>query len=297
MDYVSYESIEQVDVLTGFSVRWERRPHRVKVLGLEIGPDLPEVEVVGGAWANGERASDVARVDVGVGSIEGRSAQAGTTTIELRGQRKLAATGDAELRIPLDQPAAAAFLTGFRFEVGPDHRNGFTLHALEVRLGAPVIDHGVARVPVHAELDGGPVPDRVQRLGHAHASTVDVSWVVVGCAADEVARDSASGEIKRWPSLRGASARSELAVDLDLPQPALVGLSGFRVDVDGGPLDGRYTRGMTVWTEPVDGATRVRLGFDNAGTLARPLHVDLGADLTALRLPEAADLWSVSLTP
>src|SRR5688572_69551 len=145
--------VEEVRFLTGFSVRWDRRPHRVRVLGVDAAGESPSVEVLGGSWADGDRAWDAARADIGVGSLSGRPAVSGVTTLTLAGgggpgpRDRSRAGGDDVIEVPLDGDAAAVFLTGFRFEVGPDHADGYTLHTLEVSLGAPEVVDGVARIP------------------------------------------------------------------------------------------------------------------------------------------------------
>ncbi|MEZ4234608.1 MAG: hypothetical protein R3F59_00265 [Myxococcota bacterium] len=144
---------------------------------------------------------------------------------------------------------------------------------------------------VHAEFDGGAVPDRAQHL-RRFGATVAVDWLVVPAEPDDVARARVHATATRGPAL-GAPPPPTVtgAVQLtDPPEPRLVGLSGFRFAVDPGPFDGRYTRAIGLRPDP--GAPPdfegVRFTFDNGGPVTRAVRVSFDAELTALALPDGA---------
>src|SRR4051812_23554547 len=82
------ERVEEATVLSGFSVTWERRPHRIKVLGIDgDGAELDAVaDIQGGSWADGERAFDTPRAEVDLVGISGRPLSVGTAALTIDGR-------------------------------------------------------------------------------------------------------------------------------------------------------------------------------------------------------------------
>lgn len=291
------ETVDETTVLSGFSVTWERRPHRIKVLGIDAErAELDAVtDIEGGSWADGQRGSDVPTADVDLLEIAGRPVTVGTVRMTLggrnaiEGRRREAGSATTTVSVDgVDEGTVAVFLTGFRFATDTNHPDGYTVHTMSVGLGPPDVDHGTARIPVEVTFAGGAVPDRRQDLG-SYGADIEIDWAAIPCRPDEVQRQTVDQAVHLWPSAvtRPADAgRRTSALAWTLPAPVAVGLSGFHIDIHDGLFDGRYARGLVVEVSPTDDPLRstVELGFDNTGPISRAMRVDLQADVTALAI-------------
>jgi hypothetical protein len=287
MDQVAVE--QRADVLRGVEVEWDRRPHRLSAFEVDAAAGVGSMG--GGSWADGTHGTDVARVSVDAAPVSGPIATArvdvavrGRSGVDPRDRVPAVATGLVPVDLPADARDAAAWLAGFAVRADPQHPDGFTVDALAIHLDPPRRGpDGGWVVPYRVELDGGPVPDRVQALGDFGA---DVALSVVVAPADPgaVDRRSLEGRVDAGPGL-GDRRAPEVLVDAPWTDPgAVVGLSGFALDLGDGPFSGRYLRRIAVEIgDPDDRVLPVRLGFDNAGSVDRPVHARLEADVTALR--------------
>lgn len=289
------ETVDEATALSGFSVTWERRPHRIKVLGVDTaGAELDDlVDIQGGSWADGERAFDIPRAEVDLVALGGRTAHAGSVKLDVSGsgavwaRRRELGTASTTIEVPLDEDGdVAVWLTGFRFATDPAHPDGFTLHTLSVRLGEPVREDGIARVPLEVSFGGGSVPDRAQSLGR-YGAEVEIGWVAIPCRPDEVVRETVEGSVRLGP-LAATRQRDADRVVSDRTwgvssSDVVAGLSGFALEIHDGLFDGRYARALLFRVLPgEDGHAEVTLGFDNAGPMSRAVRVALAAHVTAL---------------
>lgn len=299
------DSADETTALAGFALTWERRPHRIKVLGIDVaGAELDDVaDIQGGAWADGDRGWDTARAEADLVGFAGRPIHTGTArlTVEGRGalwaRRRELGVATTTVEVPgADKGEVAVWITGFRFATDTSHPDGFTLHTLSVTLGTPEIRDGTAQVPLRVAFGGGAVPDRAQSLGD-YGADVEISWVAVPCRPDELQRETVSRAVHLAPIAAGRHrdaerVTSELVWSLQAQEVA-VGLSGFEVDIYDGLFDGRYARSLLFRVLPDDAPLRseVQLGFDNAGPMARAVRVALRADVTALAVRPTDTAW------
>ncbi|MEZ4318353.1 MAG: hypothetical protein R3F61_12655 [Myxococcota bacterium] len=304
-------------VLSGFGVEWEKRPHRVRVLGFGAradGTGVPEgtlwTDVQGGTWADGATARDVPKQTLlyaGLAS-SARRLVSGTTTVEVRGDRREAGEGVATVRVPLETPSGALWLRGFRVESGEEHPVGYTLHALGVQLGALQPVEGGVEFEVRVQLHASGVPDRLQQLKD-YGARFEVDWLVVPADASRVRVHTQSSDRKTGVGLaEGEDGVPVSRVDFDWEVEAgdvVAGLTGFHVDVaNEGPVDGRYWRSLDVqlvtsaydpyrarWSGQLD------LRFANGGPITRRLGVQVGAVVTTLALDAGERTWTGRWTP
>ena len=293
--------------LQGFDLAWEKRPHRLNVIGVGlragVGGPVPWTEVRGGTWANGEVASDDVRAMVHGVRLEGgaRVVRGGTESFALTGswarrpseRAQVVATHRIAVTLPEPAEAAAVWISGFHVAAGPDHPDGYTIRGLTVWVGPVTVTGDQALFEITAVTLASAAPSRVQDL-EVYTAAVTVDWTMVTARAEEISRAEADIEARRRrrffaepdPPLHGALAGA-------LPEGAagaFIGCSGFSFLLDGrGQLDGRFWRQLTVdlderqvsdrgWT------ARAALRLSNAGTITRPTWTTARASWTALAL-------------
>lgn len=326
---ISFASCPSAAVVTGFDLVWELRPHRLRRLGVgAVGtpgdPSSASLHALaqGGTWASGEKASDRPRMRVSYGALQapGVHVVPGRAQLNLRGRAKgpdgvdLVPVTEAtvSLRLPVDDPAAIApWLTRFDVSTLPSHVDGYTLHALGVTLGEPVLSaDGTVSLPVTAVVEAAPTPDRTQQLVD-YQSTVVVDFVLVVAEQGAATRVAATQEIKRgnqplMSSRRGGPTRVPITLALQPgTQAAVAGLTGFHVEVDReGPKAGRYLRALTVGLHDprTDRARQVwsasaEVRLSNAGDMPRAMPVRGEVASTVLELPARPSLDRGSWAP
>ena len=310
--------------LQGFNATWASRPHRLHDLGFLLDPGHSHpagphadlwVHVRGGSWASGEAATDTPLVSLAYGGFASRQRVPtyGSAHMEIRGtagrapESRHAATGSqaVTVAVPGLVDGAAVWLRGFRVQTDALHPDGFTMHALSIELGPARVEQGQASFLCQVEIVGAAVPDRAQDL-EEYGASVDIDYTVLPSAAEGVVRQHVSGRLSRGISLETETERVRpalmpfaFAVATEAPEVAAA-LSGFSVRLDEEGVDsGRYLRELGVTIEDlrfdpyrrrVDGV--VSALFSNAGQVARPIAVDLGADITALTLLPGERSWS-----
>ena len=221
------KTVHSTLLLQGVDAVWAHRPHRLKVLGagldvFGVAPgDKPQgeawLEMEGGTWADGTKRSDVPDVHL---------SYAGLSTTDrpiLRGSETLIATGHsprdprdrqpgvASRTILVSRPAgapdgAAVWLTGFRVATSADHPEGFTMHTLEVQIGAPTIEDGQYRFDLSTVVEAAPVPDRAQDLA-TYSATIQIDWALVPADPGMVSRQDVGGQLKGGVASAGDAER------------------------------------------------------------------------------------------
>lgn len=293
--------------LQGFDLQWEKRPHRLNVLGLGVQPteagDALWTEVRGGTWADGTMATDSTDTRVHYVRLEGseRPALRGSEPFEIRGawsrqadQRLMAvATHPVQVELPVEAEAAAVWLSGLRVSAGPEHPPGYTMQGLTVTASAPVVEGRTARFEVTVSVVAGAVPWRDQDLDD-YSAAVRVDWLLVPAAASEVHRVEAPVEMhRRRRFFAEPDPPTTTALAWDLPEGAagaMAGCSGFSFLVEGrGALDGRFLRALTVDLQAEAVAkgrwqAEAAVRFSNAGELTRPMHTSAASAWTVLAL-------------
>lgn len=300
---------EAAQAIMGFDLVWEKRPHRLNVIGVgvrpgESGPE-PWSDVAGGTWANGAMASDAVAATVHTVGLRGgdRQVARGSEPFALVGswarrpsdQLKVLATHRIE--VALDEPAEAAgvWLSGLRVAAGPDHPDGYTTQGLTVSAGPVEVQGDRARFDLTVCVLAAAAPSRIQDLA-SYTAQVTVDWTLLTAQPDAISRQEVAVESWRRrrffaepdPPLRAAMAwrPPEGAAEV------LVGLSGFSFSLDGrGALDGRFWRQLTVGLgeERVEGgewSASAALRLSNAGAITRPTRTTASASWTALALQE-----------
>jgi len=308
-------------LLQGFDLVWERRPHRLRVLGVGALASSPDAsapagilwaEVQGGTWASGAAASDQPTLSMHYAGLRSdqRPLLLGSTTLDISGN----ANGDPTGRVPaaaqahvrvdgVDTDSAAVWLRGFRITTAADHPVGYTIHALTIDTGEPRVVAGGLEFDVSVLVEAAPVPDREQSLA-AYGARVQVDWVAVPSSADRLQRvrvgRTQDNGLALAATAQGVSILNAPAQwEVQAPQ-VVAGLSGFQVHLqEEGRIDGRYCRALTMDLaddryDPVLGRWMglVGLRFANAGQVTRPVRADLEARVTALALRPGESAWS-----
>lgn len=295
--------------LNGFSMSWERLPHRVRRLAFAVvanqttSSDGEEMlwgtlraDTMGGVWANGKKRSDFTQSSLTYTRLSGDlPIGCARVSLTLRGSRQEAASGEESFVVDLGQPLApgtpvTALLAGFSFDTHRTHPNGFTLQGLSLSLSEPSLEGGQARVTLKAEVAAGAVPDRLQRLGR-YEVVLEAQVVVVALPQGEVGRASVFGQADRL----GTGGVVKVAkIPLSSPGPLAVGLAGFSFSIHHeGRFEGRYLRSLAVKlgepTRADDGVLiPAFLYLSNAGQFPRRLRYHASVDVVGLSAPGAS---------
>jgi hypothetical protein len=313
--------------LEGFDMVWDRRPHRLRRLGVAATGTAAEAHLrataQGGTWATGVKASDVPRlrIDYAQLSADGVRFVPVRVRVPLQGRAKgpdrvdvvPERTVPVEITLPPGTSTDAVllpWLTGLDVSTLPSHEVGYTPHALSVTLGAPQRDGDTAVVQVYGRVEAAPVPDRNQQL-QDYRATVLVELVLVIAEDAQAERVHAHKTLQRSVEpvaspRRGAPFRVPMNATLppDTHQ-VVMGLSGFSIEFGReGPTAGRYLRALTVglrdprvdpargtWTADAD------LRMSNAGELSRAIRVHGEIDASLLLLPRPVALGRGSWSP
>lgn len=312
-----------VGVLQGFDIAWESRPHRLRSLGfiVDVRGDAAgnptgslTASAQGGSWASGEQARDTPAIELDYAGFSSPVRQPVTghvqVTVDGRGGTVVRdivpakGTARVEVAVPEGTAAVGTFLTGFSIQTDPLHEFGFTLHELEIQLGAPEVVGDRAAFDVTVRFVAAPVPDRAQDLS-VYGGTIDVWYAVIPTAVEGVARRAETGRLEHGIELEAGPVTRPVRRNVEvLTDPngvgAMIGLSGFRVAVDeAGLLSGRYLRELAIRAEELrydpflhEADASISLLFSNAGPVTRPISVDVGASITVLSLLPRERTWS-----
>lgn len=313
--------------LEGFDMVWDRRPHRLRRLGVAAtgGGDEARLRATaqGGTWATGVKASDVPRLRIDYGQLSAEGVQFIPVRVRLplqgraKGPDRVDVVPERTIPVEITLPPGTAtdatllpWLTGLDVSTLPSHEVGYTPHALSVTLGAPKRDGDLAVVHVHGRVEAAPVPDRNQQL-QDYRATLLVELVLVVAEEASGERVHAHKTLQRSVEpiaspRRGAPFRVPMRAALppDTRQ-VVMGLSGFSIEFGReGPTAGRYVRALTVGLRDprVDPTRRTwsadaDLRMSNAGELSRAIRVHGEVDASLLFLTQPGALGRGSWSP
>jgi hypothetical protein len=270
--------------LSHAAFRWEKRPHRMSLLQMDLPQEgEPVLSIQGGTWATGEKGSDRASVHLRQQELLGGSFYSLQTPefplVQSGKEESLLGVHHLHLFFPglAEGERIQPWINGFSLSAGPLHTGeGITVNGLRAQVQSLRQEGRILHLSVVLEQSFGSVPDRRQDMDNYSAlGRVELGFVALPDDAVWERTDAGGSE-----TVAGGLFRE--------PQPGLgpggaIGLlQEYSIQVqDSGRNPGRYLRALELSAALETGHDL----FDNSGAVTRQTAVEVQRTL----------LWSPQL--